>query len=70
MQIIGQVLEILNLLLGTTKGEREELVDDYRHQFNTLVELVINIQRIVDGETPYGRQIKWGYHLRQLHTYK
>ena len=70
MQIIGQVLEILNLLLGTTKGEREELVDDYEHQFNTLVELIINIKRIVDGETPYGRQIKWGYHLWQLHTYK
>ena len=70
MQIIGQIVEILNLLLGTTRGEREELVDDYKHQFNTLVELVINIQRIVDGKTPYGRQIKWGYHLWQLHTYK
>ena len=70
MQIIGQIVEVLNLLLNTTRGEREELVDDYKHQFNTLVELVINIQRIVDGETPYGRQIKWGYHLWQLHTYK
>ena len=70
MQITSQVFEILNLLLSTTKGKREELVDDYKHQFNTLVELVISIERIVNGETPHGRRIKWGYHLWQLHTYK
>ena len=70
IQIINQIYEVLNWLQGIAKGKREELVDDYKHNFNTLVELIINLERIVDGETPYGRPIKWGYHLWQLYTYK
>ena len=70
MQIINQIWEILHWLQGIPKGKREELVDDYKHNFNTLVELIIHLERVVDGETPYGRSIRWGYHLWQLHTYK
>ena len=70
IQIINQICEILHWLQSIPKGKREELVDDYKHNFNTLVELIINLERIVDGETPYGRSIKWGYLLWQLHTYK
>ena len=70
MQIINQIFEILNLLYRITNREREELVDDYKREFIALDELVIKLRRIVDGETPYGRRIKWGYHLWQLHTYK
>ena len=70
IQIINQIYEILTWLQNIEKGKREELVDDYKHIFNLLVELIISLERIVDGVTPYGRQIKWGYHLWQLHTYK
>ena len=70
IQIINQIWEVLNLLQSSEKGKREELVDDYKYNFNALVELIINLGRIVDGETPYGRPIQWGYHFWQLHTYK
>ena len=70
IQIISQICEILHWLQSIPTGKREELVDDYKPNFNSLVELIINLERIVDGETPYGRSIKWGYHLWQLHTYK
>ena len=70
IQIISQICEILHWLQSIPKGKREELVDDYKPNFNSLVELIINLERIVDGETPYGQSIKWGYHLWQLHTYK
>ena len=65
-----QLLEILNLLQGSTEKEREELVDNYRSKFNSLIKLVIQLDRIVKGETPFGRPVKWGRHLWQLHTYK
>ena len=70
IQIINQIYEILNWLQDIERGKREELVDGYKHNFNILVELIINLERIVDGEMPYGRPIKWGYHLWQLCTYK
>ena len=70
IQIINRFYEVLIWLQGIAKGKREELVDDYKYIFNTLVELIINLERIVAGETPYGRPIKWGYHLWQLHTCK
>ena len=70
IQIINQIWEVLNLLQSSEKGKREELVGDYKYNFNTLVELIINLGRIVDGEIPYGRPIQWGYHFWQLHTYK
>ena len=70
MQIINQIWEVLNRLQSIEKGKREELVDDYKYNFNTLIEAIINLRRIVDGETPYGRPIQWGYHFWQLHTYK
>ena len=70
MQIINKIWEILHWIQNVPKGKREELVDDYEHNFNTLVELIIHLERVVDGVTPYGRSIKWGYHLWQLSTYK
>ena len=70
MQIINQIWEVLNQLQSIAKGKREELVDDYKHNFNVLIELIINLGRIVNGEMPYGRPIQWGYHFWQLHTYK
>ena len=70
MQIINRIYEGLIWLQGIAKRKREELVDDYKYTFNTLVKLIINLERIVAGETPYGQPIKWGYHLWQLHTYK
>ena len=70
MQIINQIWKVLNLLQSSAKGKREELVDDYKYNLNALVELIINLGRIVDGEMPYGRPIQWGYHFWQLHTYK
>ena len=60
MQIINQIWEILDRLQSIAKGKREELVDDYKYNFNALVESIINLGRIVDGETPYGRPIQWG----------
>ena len=69
-QILNQLFEILNLLQGSTEKEREELVDNYRSKFNSLVELVIQLEWIIKGETPFGRPVKWGRHLWQLHTYK
>ena len=70
MQIINQIWEVLDCLQTIPKGKREELVDDYKYNFNTLIELIINLRRIVDGETPYGRPIQWGYHIWQWYTYK
>ena len=70
MQIINQIWEILDHLRYIVKGKREELVDNYKYNLNTLIELIINLGRIVDGETPYGRPIQWGNHFWQLHTYK
>ena len=70
IQVINRIYDVLIWLQGIAKGKREELVDDYKYKFNTLVELIINLERIVAGETPYGRPIKWGYHLWQLHTCK
>ena len=70
IQIINQIWEILEHLQYIEKGKREELVDNYRYNLNTLIELIINLGRIADGETPYGRPIQWGKHFWQLHTYK
>ena len=33
IQIINQIYEVLNWLQGIAKGKREELVDDYKHNF-------------------------------------
>ena len=70
VQFINQIYEVLIWIQTIPKGRREELVDDYKYTFNTIVELIINLERIVEGETPYGRSIKWGYHLWQLPTCK
>ena len=70
IRIINQIWEILEHLQCIEKGKREELVDNYKYNLNTLIELIINLGRIADGETPYGRPIQWGKHFWQLHTYK
>ena len=70
IRIINQIWEILEHLQYIEKGKREELVDNYKYNLNTLIELIINLGRIADGETPYGRPIQWGNHFWQLHTYK
>ena len=70
IRIINQIWEILEHLQCIEKGKREELVDNYKYNLNTLIELIINLGRIADGETPYGRPIQWGKHFWQLNTYK
>ena len=70
IQIINQIWEILDHLQNIVKGKREELVDNYKYNLHTLIELIINLGRIVDGETPYGQPIQWGNHFWQLQTYK
>ena len=61
------MLNILNLYL---QDEREELVAGYQHFLFDLNDILIVLDRIVEGSTYWGWKINWGCQPWQLKTYR
>ena len=68
--IIQQIQVILDILNGYTHDEREELVVGYRRLLFEVKDILIALDKIVEGNTYWGWKIEWGYQTWQLRTYR
>ena len=59
--IIQQIYGILDLLNSYLQDEREELVIGYQQFLFEINDLLKVLDRIVEGRTPWGWKIEWGY---------
>ena len=70
IRIIDVLYEILTALIPLTLAEREELVPDFKTRFNEWVTVVLKLDRLVKGCTPWGLPIEWGAQPWQQLTYR
>ena len=68
--IIQQIYSVLNILSLYSQDEREELVAGYQHFLFDINDVLIVLDRIVEGSTYWGWKINWGYQPWQLRTYR
>ena len=67
--IIQQIYSVLNILSLYSQDEREELVAGYQHFLFDVNDLLIVLDRIIEGSTHWGWRINWGSQPWQLKTY-
>ena len=70
MKIIDTLCEILTVLIPLTLTEREELVPDFETCFDDWVTVLLKLDRLVKGCTPWGLPIEWGAQPWQQLTYR
>ena len=70
MKIIDTLCELLTVLIPLTLAEREELVPDFKACFNEWATLLLKLDRLVKGCTPWGLPIEWGAQPWQQPTYR
>ena len=70
IKIIDALYEILTALIPLTLTKREELVPDFKIRFNDWVTVVLKLDRLVKGCTPWGLPIEWGAQPWQQLTYR
>ena len=70
MKIIDTLCEILTVLIPLTLTECEELVPDFKTCFNDWVTVLLKLDRLVKGCTPWGLPIEWGAQPWQQLTYR
>ena len=70
MKIIDTLCEILTVLIPLTLTEREELVPDFKTCFNDWTTVLLKLDRLVKGCTPWGLPIEWGAQPWQQLTYR
>ena len=69
MKIIDTLYEILTALSQLNLTECEELVPNFKTHFNDWATILLNLDRLVKGCTPWGLPIEWGAHPWQQPTY-
>ena len=67
--IIQQIYSVLNILNLYLQDERVELVVGYQHFLFDLNDILIVLDRIVEGSMYWGWKINWGCQPWQLKTY-
>ena len=67
--IIQQIYSVLNILSLHSQDEREELVVGYQCFPFDINDVLIVLDRIVEGSMYWGWKINWGYQPWQLRTY-
>ena len=70
IKIIDTLYEILTALSQLNLTEREELVPDFKTRFNDWVTILLKLDRLVKGCTPWGLPIEWGAQPWQQLTYR
>ena len=68
--IIQQIYNLLDILSSYSHDEREELVEGYRCFLFEVRDILIALDRIVEGSTYWGWKFDWGYQPWQLRTYR
>ena len=68
--IIDTLCELLTALIPLTLTEREELVPDFKTCFNEWATVLLKLDRLVKGCTPWGLPIEWGAQPWQQPTYR
>ena len=68
--LIQQIYRVLNILSSYSPKEREELLQGYHRFLFEIKDIVIALNRIVEGSTSWGWKIDWGYLPWQLRTYR
>ena len=66
--IIQKIYSVLNILSLYSQDEREELVAGYQCFLFDINDVLIVLDRIVEGSTYWGWKINWGYQPWQLRT--
>ena len=61
--IIQQIYSVLNILSLYSQDEREELVVGYQCFLFDINDVLIVLDRIVEGSTHWGWKINWGCQL-------
>ena len=68
--LIQQIYRDLNILSNYSPEEREELLEGYYQFLSEIRNIVIVLNRIVEGSTSWGWKIDWGSLPWQLRTYQ
>ena len=68
--LIQQIYRVLNILSNYSPKEREELLEGYHPFLFEIEDIVIALNRIVEGSTSWGWKIDWGSLPWQLRTYQ
>ena len=68
--ILQQIYGVLDILNSYLQDEREELVVGYQHFLFEINNLLKVLDRIVEGSTPWGWKIEWGYQPWKLRTHR
>ena len=67
--LIQQIYRDLNILSDYSPEEREELLEGYYQFLSEIRNILIVLNRIVEGSTSLGWKIDWGSLPWQLRTY-
>ena len=70
LKIIDTLYELLTALIPLTLTEREELVPAFKACFNEWTTVLLKLDRLVKGCTPWGLPIEWGAQPWQQLTYR
>ena len=70
IKIIDTLYEILTALIPLSLTEREELVPNFKTCFNDWTTVLLKLDRLVKGCTPWGLPIEWGAQPWQQLTYR
>ena len=70
IKIIDTLYEILTALSQLNLTECEELVPDFKTRFNDWATILLNLDRLVKGCTPWGLPIEWGAQPWQQPMYR
>ena len=68
--LIQQIYRLLSILSTYSQSEREELLEGYRRFLFEIKDILVALNRIVQGSTSWGWKIDWGYQPWQLKTYR
>ena len=59
---------MLDILTSYCQDEREELLEGYHSFLLEISDILINLDRVVEGLTYWGWKFDWGHHPWQLKT--
>ena len=68
--LIQQIYWLLSILSTYSQSEREELLEGYHRFLFEIKDILVALNRIVEGSTSWGWKIDWGYQPWQLRTYR
>ena len=68
--LIQQIYRDLSILSNYTLKEREELLEGYFRFLAEIRDLIVALNRVVEGSTSWGWKIDWGFLPWPLKTYR